>query len=54
MDVSAIGHAGHGHEVQAKATASEKQPPPPPPAKGDNVEISDDAKALASKSVIDE
>ncbi len=54
MDVSSIGHAGHGNEVQAKATASEKQPTPPPPAKSDSVEISDDAKALASQSVLDE
>ena len=53
MDVSAISHAGHGTEGQAKAAASENQPPPPS-TQGDLVEISDDAKTLASKSVLDE
>jgi hypothetical protein len=54
MDASAVSAASPGHEVQAKAAASQKQPPPPPPAKPDSVEISDDAKTLASKSVLDE
>lgn len=54
MDASAISSASPGHDVQAKAAASENQPPPLPPAKGDSVEISDDAKTLASKSVLDE
>ncbi|MDT7044271.1 hypothetical protein [Candidatus Nitronereus thalassa] len=55
MDVSAVSAASAGHEVHTKASASEKQsPPPPPPAQGDSVEISDDAKTLASKSVLDE
>lgn len=54
MDVSAVGHAGHGHDVQAKAAAQQQQPPPPPPAENDSVSISDDAKALAESSVLDE
>lgn len=54
MDVSAVGQTGQGHEVQAKAAvAAEKQPPPPPPAKSDSLQISGEAKALAS-SVLDE
>ena len=51
MDVSALGLAGSGSEVHTKASVSEKQPPPP--VTDDSVEISEDAKTLASKSVLD-
>ena len=54
MEVSVVSAASPVHEIHAKTAASEKQSPPPPPAQGDSVEISDDAKALASKSVLDE
>ncbi|GEM_PF-3159919 len=53
MDVSSIGLASQGNDVQAKAAAPQQQPPPPP-AETDSVELSNDAKALASKSVLDE
>jgi len=52
MEVSSVGLTGQGQEVQAKETAKQ-QPPPPPPAESDTVHLSDDAKALASRSVLD-
>ena len=53
MDVQAVGHAGHAHEVLAKAAAPQQQPPASPAqgsAKSDSVELSDKAKALAADS----
>lgn len=52
MDVSSVSSAGHSAEPQAKTGSAQKEPPPPPQT--DSVEISKDAKALASKSVLDE
>ena len=52
MDVSSIGSAALGSEVQAKAASPQKEPPPPP--ESDSVDISEDAQARAASSVLDE
>ncbi len=52
MDVSSIGSAALGSEVQAKAASSQKEPPPPP--ESDSVDLSNEAKVRAASSVLDE
>jgi hypothetical protein len=55
MDVSSVSESGQGHDVQQKAAAKEQAPPPPPPpTEGDSVQLSGDAKALASSVLAEE
>ena len=55
MDVSSVSQSGQGHEVHQKAAAKEQAPPPPPPpTEGDSVQLTSDAKALASSVLADE
>jgi len=53
MDVSSVGSAALGIEVQAKAASSQNEPPPPP-EESDSVDLSNEAKVRAASSVLDE
>ncbi|MCZ6799250.1 MAG: hypothetical protein O7F12_02055 [Nitrospirae bacterium] len=53
MDVSSVSQSGQSQDVQQKAAAQE-QVPPPPPTEDDSVQLSSEAKALASSVLADE
>ncbi len=52
MDVSSVSQSGQSQDVQQKAAAQE-QVPPPPPTEDDSVQLSSEAKALASSVLAD-
>ena len=54
MDVSSVSQSGQSQDVQQKAAAQEQAPPPPPPpTEDDSVQLSSEAKALASSVLAD-
>jgi len=56
MDVSAVSQASQSPDGPQKAVAQEQAPPPPPPppTEGDSVQLSSDAKALATSVLAEE
>ena len=52
MDVSSVSQSDQSQDVQQKAAAKE-QAPPPPPTEDDSVQLSSEAKALASSVLAD-
>ena len=55
MEVSSVSQSDQVQSAQQKTAAKEQAPPPPPPpTEDDSVQLSSDAKALASSVLAEE